>query len=43
MLNKIQIKGYKSIKEIEIEIASINVLIGANGAVKSNFIFFFIV
>ncbi|GAB4296662.1 MAG: AAA family ATPase [Oscillatoriaceae cyanobacterium] len=41
MLKKITIKGYKSIKEAEIELGNINILIGANGAGKSNFISFF--
>jgi len=40
-LDKIILKGYKSIKEIEIEFNPINILIGANGAGKSNFIGFF--
>jgi len=37
-LNKIMIKGFKSIKECELDLKNINVLIGANGAGKSNFI-----
>jgi len=37
-LNRIAIKGFKSIKECDIELKNINVLIGANGAGKSNFI-----
>lgn len=41
MLKKIQIKGYKSIQEMELELSPINVLIGANGSGKSNFISFF--
>ncbi len=41
MLQKIQIKGYKSIKELELELRPINILIGANGVGKSNFISFF--
>ena len=41
MLKKIQIKGYKSIKNMELELAPINILIGANGTGKSNFISFF--
>ncbi len=41
MINKIEIKGYKSIKELKIELSPINVLIGANGVGKSNFISFF--
>ncbi len=38
-LSKITVKGYKSIKELmDFEIKALNVLIGANGAGKSNFI-----
>jgi len=40
-LNRIVIKGFKSIKEWDIELKNINVLIGANGAGKSNFISIF--
>ncbi|KZE76719.1 AAA family ATPase [Myroides marinus] len=41
MLDKVEIKGYKSIKELSMEIAPINILIGANGSGKSNFLSFF--
>ncbi len=37
-LSHIKIKGFKSIKELDLEMKSINVLIGANGSGKSNFI-----
>jgi len=37
-LNRIVIKGFKSIKECELGLNNVNVLIGANGAGKSNFI-----
>lgn len=40
-LKKIEIKGYRSIKEASLELRSLNVLIGANGAGKSNFVSFF--
>jgi len=40
-LNKLILKGYKSIKHTEIDLNNLNVFIGANGAGKSNFIFFF--
>lgn len=40
-LSRIVIKGYKSIKECVIDLKNINVLIGANGAGKSNFISIF--
>lgn len=40
-LDKIKIQGYKSIKDLELELLNLNVLIGANGAGKSNFISFF--
>ncbi|MXN91312.1 AAA family ATPase [Flavobacterium sp. Sd200] len=41
MINKLKIAGYKSIRELELELSPINVLIGANGVGKSNFISFF--
>ncbi|MBB1139711.1 AAA family ATPase [Myroides sp. WP-1] len=41
MLDKVEIKGYKSIKELSLVIAPINILIGANGSGKSNFLSFF--
>lgn len=41
MIENIQIQGYKSIKDVEIELNPINVLIGANGSGKSNLISFF--
>ncbi|MGL4584426.1 MAG: AAA family ATPase, partial [Flavobacterium sp.] len=41
MLDKVDIKGYKSLKELSMEIAPINILIGANGSGKSNFLSFF--
>jgi len=37
-LDRIEIQGFKSIKEIDLELRSLNVLIGSNGAGKSNFI-----
>ena len=37
-LSRIVIKGYKSIKECEVDLNNVNVLIGSNGAGKSNFI-----
>jgi len=40
-LRKVSIKGYRSIREVEVELGSLNVLIGANGAGKSNFVSFF--
>ena len=40
-MNKVKIQGYKSIKDIELELMPVNVLIGANGAGKSNFVSFF--
>jgi predicted ATPase len=41
MLERVILKGYKSIREAEIALRPINVLIGANGAGKSNFISLF--
>lgn len=41
-LDKIKIKGYKSIRNLErLELSNLNVLIGANGSGKSNFISIF--
>lgn len=40
-LHKIAIKGFKSIKQLELDMNPINILIGANGAGKSNFISLF--
>jgi predicted ATPase len=40
-LDQIKIQGYKSIKEADIELNNLNVLIGANGAGKTNFISLF--
>lgn len=41
MIEQIQIENYKSIKNAKLELRNLNVLIGANGAGKSNFISFF--
>lgn len=40
-LDRLKIKGYKSIKDIDITFNTINILIGPNGVGKSNFIGFF--
>ena len=40
-LKSIQIEGFKSIRSSTLELRPLNVLIGANGAGKSNFISFF--
>lgn len=40
-INKIRIQGWKSIKDTEIELDNINILIGANGAGKSSFLSIF--
>lgn len=40
-LDRIQLSGYKSIREMKLELGELNVLIGANGSGKSNFISFF--
>jgi predicted ATPase len=40
-MDYIEIEGYKSIKNIRVDFAPINILIGANGSGKSNFISFF--
>ncbi|PAC33239.1 AAA family ATPase [Flectobacillus sp. BAB-3569] len=41
MINRIEIQGFKSIQKMDLKLSSINILIGANGAGKSNFINFF--
>lgn len=41
MINKIQIENFKSIHKLTLSLKKINILIGANGAGKSNFISFF--
>ncbi|MBJ7436849.1 MAG: AAA family ATPase [Acinetobacter sp.] len=41
MIENIKIQNFKSIKDASIDLGSINVLIGANGVGKSNFISFF--
>jgi len=40
-LEHVAIKGFKSIKELDLKMESINILIGANGSGKSNFISLF--
>jgi predicted ATPase len=40
-MNRIEIKGYKSIKDLDLALRPINILIGANGSGKSNFLSFF--
>lgn len=40
-LRRVVLKGFKSIKAMDIELHALNVLIGANGAGKSNFVSFF--
>ncbi len=40
-LSKITLRGYKSIAECQLEMGALNILIGCNGAGKSNFISFF--
>jgi len=41
VLDRIQLSGYKSIKEMDLELGKLNVFIGANGAGKSNLISLF--
>jgi predicted ATPase len=41
MLRRIVLKGFKSIRAMDLELRPLNVLIGANGAGKSNLISFF--
>ena len=41
MLRRVVLTGFKSIKSMDLELKPLNVLIGANGAGKSNFVSFF--
>jgi predicted ATPase len=41
MLRRVTLKGFKSIKEMDLELRAMNILIGANGAGKSNLVSFF--
>ncbi len=40
-LRRLSLKGFKSIKDMDLELRPLNVLIGANGAGKSNLVSFF--
>jgi predicted ATPase len=40
-LNRLHLSGWKSIKDAEMVLGRLNVLIGANGAGKSNLLSFF--
>lgn len=40
-MNRIEISGYKSINKLSLKLRPINILIGANGSGKSNFLSFF--
>lgn len=40
-LRRLTLSGFKSIKSLDLELHALNILIGANGAGKSNFISFF--
>ena len=41
MLRRVILNGFKSIKAMDVELRALNILIGANGAGKSNFVSFF--
>jgi len=41
ILQHVTLKGFKSIKDMELELRPLNVFIGANGAGKSNLVSFF--
>jgi predicted ATPase len=40
-MDRIEIQGFKSIKDLTLKLKPINILIGANGSGKSNFLSFF--
>ncbi len=37
-ISRIELQGFKSLREVDLELESLNVLVGANGAGKSNFL-----
>jgi predicted ATPase len=41
MIENVIIKNFKSIRDLELPLTNLNVLIGSNGVGKSNFISFF--
>jgi len=41
LLKRVQLEGFRSIKRAEVNFRSLNIMIGANGAGKSNFVSFF--
>ena len=41
LLKRVRLNGFRSIKEMDLELRSLNILIGANGAGKSNLVAFF--
>ena len=41
LMDRIEIKGYKSIKDLSLSLRPINILVGANGCGKSNLLSFF--
>jgi len=41
MLNRLQLNGFRSIQSVDLELRPLNILVGANGAGKSNLIAFF--
>ncbi len=40
-LDRIEVKGYKSLRNVDLELKPLNILIGANGAGKTNFVSLF--
>ena len=41
LLKRVKLQGFRSIKEGDVNLRALNVMIGANGAGKSNFVSFF--
>ncbi len=41
ILRRVVLKGFKSIESLDLELRRLNVMIGANGAGKSNLVSFF--
>ncbi len=40
-LTRLKVSGFRSIREIDMELGDLTVLVGANGSGKSNFVAFF--
>lgn len=41
LLKRVKLEGFRSLREADVSLGALNILIGANGAGKSNFVSFF--